>query len=308
MPKKRIFITGGTGFFGKSLLAEWQKAPEANYELLILSRDSKKFLAQNPDFANLPFVSFLDGDLRDFTFPHGKFSALIHAASPAELHISDTEISSIIIDGTKRVLDFCSFAGIDNLLFISSGAVYGEASCAEVKFSEADLCRPYTAYGKSKLLVEELCLKSKIPCKIARCFSFIGEYLPLDKHFAAGNFIRNCLNNENIKINGDGKAQRSYMYAVDLIKTIWQILKLPDDKLIMNVGSDQAISIKKLAKEIKKAAKSSSSIIIENKASSSKQNRVYLPNIDLMKMKIKLPKTHTLQEALKKIIAYHQDN
>lgn len=67
---QRIFITGGTGFFGKSILDYRLRHPEflRDAELTILSRDPAAFIAANPRLANQPGVAFVQGDIRTFNF------------------------------------------------------------------------------------------------------------------------------------------------------------------------------------------------------------------------------------------------
>lgn len=102
---------------------------------------------------------------------------------------------SIIVDGTKRVLDFCRSRKVPRLLLTSSGAVYGPQEPECERMAETHPCRPVTAYGQGKLEAERLCLDSGVETVIARCFAFVGPYLPLGIHFAAGNFLRDALEN-----------------------------------------------------------------------------------------------------------------
>ena len=104
---KRILLTGGTGFFGKSLLDALLAGGYPEYRWLVLSRDPEHFLETCPEFRALADrVEFLRGDIRSFTFPGGRFDAVLHAATPAVLGMDDREMESIIVDGTKHVLDF----------------------------------------------------------------------------------------------------------------------------------------------------------------------------------------------------------
>ena len=125
---RRIFITGGTGFFGKSMLDYRLRHPDwewAQAEWIILSRAPERFAAEYPQLANQEGISFVAGDVRDFAFPQGPFDAIIHAATSAVTTLSDEEMTSVILDGVRHVVDFAKATGCRTILFTSSGAVYG---------------------------------------------------------------------------------------------------------------------------------------------------------------------------------------
>ena len=251
---KSIFLTGGTGFFGKNILKNIgvaNKAYSSDIRVTILSRNPDRFVNEFPELVKGHKVSFISGDIRNFVLPSSiKFDYVIHGATEASAKLekeNPKEMYSLVVDGTKHLLKQIKGRGVDRLLFISSGAVYGEQPPELSHIHENFPCAPVTSYGKGKVEAEKLCLNSAIPNSIARCFAFVGPYLPLDTHFAIGNFILNGLKNEPIIIKGDGRPYRSYMYADDLAEWLWTILINGKNGEAYNIGSEEAISIANLA-------------------------------------------------------------
>ena len=248
---RRIFITGGTGFFGKSMLDYRLRHPDwewAQAEWIILSRAPERFAAEYPQLANQAGISFVGGDVRDFAFPQGPFDAIVHAATSAVTTLSDAEMTSVILDGAWHVVDFAKATGCRTILFTSSGAVYGPRTAPA---AESDVCNPTTAYGKGKLAAERLLVGSGLEIKIARCFAFVGPYLNRKIHYAIGNFIQDCLDGKPIIINGDGTPLRSYLYADDLVKWLFAILERGEAGRPYNVGSAESLSIRALAEKVR---------------------------------------------------------
>jgi dTDP-glucose 4,6-dehydratase len=265
---KSIFLTGGTGFFGKWLLESFIYINEKmalNAKITTLTRNPESFLKDFPFYKeHLNTVQFVKGDILSYDFNlDEKFQFIIHAATAASDSLNKNNpllMMDTITIGTRKVLDFAITQQLEGFLFVSSGAVYGKQpwNVTNVKESDSfkiDINSSSSAYAEGKRIAELYCStyyeKHKVPIKIARCFAFVGPYLPLDTHFAIGNFINNVLNNQDIVIKSDGSTKRSYMYSSDLMIFLWRILVIGEQNNPYNVGSDDVISVKHLAEKVK---------------------------------------------------------
>jgi len=260
---KSIFITGGTGFFGRWLLesfAHANKALNLNLEVVVLSRDIEAFRRKAPHLALDPAIQFHEGDVTTFAFPSGTFTHIIHAATTSadETFKGEDPLRKFdtLASGTRRTLEFAAGCGTQRFLFASSGVAYGVAPAHMVSIPESFSGAPDTldvdsALGHGKRSAEFLCAcfaaKYGWDLSIARCFSFVGPFLPLDLHYAIGNFIQQAQQSQEIIVNGDGVPLRSYLYMADLVAWLLTLLLKGPSGQIFNVGSDQAISVRDLA-------------------------------------------------------------
>jgi nucleoside-diphosphate-sugar epimerase len=263
---QRIFITGGTGFFGAWLLESFAWANShlrLDASLVVLTRDVEAFQKRAPHLANDRAIHFHVGDIGDFAFPDGDFSHIIHAAATSAVATFNNEDPLVkfdtVVSGTRHTLDFAAQCHVGKFLLTSSGVVYGKQPFGITHISEdyceaPDLADPDSAWGESKRAAELLCAlyskKHGIETKIARCFSFVGPYLLLDIHYAIGNFIQDGLSGGPIRVNGDGTPYRSYLYAADLSIWLWTILLKGESCRPYNVGSEEAITIANLANAV----------------------------------------------------------
>jgi dTDP-glucose 4,6-dehydratase len=307
LSKKRIFLTGGTGLFGKWLLEHFQTV-EA--DVVVLSRNPMQFITQFPMPRQNLNITFVQGDVRDFSFPDGQFDYVIHAATEASAKLekeNPDEMYSVIVDGTRRVLEFSKQAGVKRLLYVSSGAVYGVQPPELPYLPETFLCNPVTVYGKGKLKAEQLCLESGVETVIARPFAFVGPWLPLDVHFAIGNFIGSCLRNEPIEIKGDGTPVRSYMYGSDLAEWLLTILLRGEPESAYNVGSDEAISIFDLALLVRECAGTQNEIVVHGKKIDGALPARYVPSVSRAQTELALCRQCSLSDAICRTINWYRN-
>lgn len=307
---QNLFLTGGTGFFGKSLLESFSAASQLwnlDIQIWILSRDPCLFSKHHPRLAALPCIHWVKGDIQSFEFNDKiNFSHVIHAATPTRSDVN-TE--------TKRILQFAATCKASNFLLTSSGAVYGSHLPGLQRYTEEQSTdpspnEPSNAYCESKRIAEFLCCdfskKNSLQVKIARCFALLGPYLPLDAQFAAGNFIADGIAGRPIRVKSDGSAYRSYLFADDLIVWLLTILLHGQDCRPYNVGSDEAVSILELAKKI--AEHFDQSVAPLAQSPTPPHPLSYIPSIGRARAELGLTILTPMDLALTKSIGWHRKN
>jgi nucleoside-diphosphate-sugar epimerase len=317
MRGQRVFITGGTGFFGMWLLETFAYANETmslGASATVLTRDPQKFAKKAPHLSNRHDIALWQGDVRDFVFPDGEFSYVIHAGTTSGLPVAPLEMFETILYGTQHVLDFAATHRTRKFLFVSSGAVYGIQPSEIDRIPETyqgalDPLQPSSAYGEGKRAAELLCVLMSnqygFEAKIARCFAFVGPHLPLDQHFAIGNFISDAIEQRPIRIKGDGTAQRSYLYASDLAIWLWTILGQGLPSRSYNVGSDVAIAIGELGKLMIELSGKEGSVIIEQQPVVGRSAHRYIPSIQVAQQELNLKLHNDLSTSIRKTIDWY---
>jgi dTDP-glucose 4,6-dehydratase len=144
-----------------------------------------------------------------------------------------------------------------------------------------------------------------IQTKIARCFAFVGPYLPLDIHYAIGNFIRDGLNGGPIVVSGDGTPYRSYLYAADLAIGLWTILFKGKSCEPYNVGSENEISIAELAQTVAKCFEKSIEVKIAKTPQHGKPSERYMPSTKRAVL-LGLTSTVNVKQSISKTIKFSQ--
>jgi dTDP-glucose 4,6-dehydratase len=320
MRGSRLFLTGGTGFFGCWLVESFLAANRQfnlQARITVLTRSPEAFQEKCPHLSGDPALTLLRGDIANFDFPSGEYPYVIHAATEASAKMiaeRPQQMLATILDGTRRSLEFATTHGTRKYLLTSSGAVYGEQPPEVTHIAEdfpgtPNPVRPSSVYEEGKRAAELMCAVYQaafpIECKIARCFAFVGPHLPLDTHFAVGNVLRNAMREEPIRGEGDGTPKGSYMYAADLAIWLWTMLFRASGLDPINVGSDHSISIRELAQAVPAAIGSSSQVQIAKLPEPGVPLRQYVPSITKAGEKLGLTCSIGLDEALRRTAGWY---
>lgn len=311
---KIILITGVSGFFGWWILnfflfVNLSRGNKSKIKIIGLTRDveslKKKIIFPTNE------LSLYHVDLNKPFKIKEDYDYVIHMATTSahETFNGEPDIAKINLleNGTKHLLAQIS-KKVKKILFTSSGVVYAQSNKLvneESPLFISDSPNTGLAYGKVKAenILTEYSRENNIDFVIARCFSFVGPNLPMNIHYAIGNFIENALNKNDIVINGDGLPRRSYLYITDTV--VWLIKLLIFRKGIYNVGSSDSISIYDLAKKIKTITSSNTNIVVKGDSNDSVGNlkrNVYVPNVSKIKKDLKVNVYHSLDDSILRTI------
>ncbi len=313
MREVRIFLTGGTGFFGCWLLETFLYARDRLQlpaTITVLTRSPEAFRTKAPRLAGHAAVELLAGDVRSFAFPKTRFTHVIHAATDASASLNRDHplvMFDTIVEGTRHTLDFALASGARRFLLTSSGAVYGAQPSNVTHIGEESRVGPEPsdpkwAYGEGKRAAELLCAiyhkQFGLECTIARCFAFAGPYLPLDIHYAIGNFIRDAMRGGPVKIGGDGTPYRSYLYAADLAVWLWTILLRGAPCRPYNVGSEHDLTIAQLGEVVAATLGIADNVTTARNPVLGASPERYVPSTERARTELGLRETVSLEEAI----------
>jgi nucleoside-diphosphate-sugar epimerase len=315
---QRLFITGGTGFVGAWLLEVivWckerrGKGPSAE----VLTRTPEQFTARLPHLAAGVVLS--QGDILKEVKPAATPDFIFHAATPASATLNELNprlMFDTIVVGMGNVLEMADAASKPRMLFTSSGAVYGRQPPELNHVSEDFLGAPdpllsTNAYHEGKRAAELLGSIANgqgiADMVTARLFAFVGPYLPIDTHFAIGNFIRDALSGGPIIVGGDGTPVRSYQYATDMMVWLLTLLVRGEPGRAYNVGSEKEIDIATLAETVATEA-GGNAVEIHGTPMPGKLAERYVPDCSRARLELGLVNHVDLEEAIRRTAQWHR--
>ena len=293
---KIVTIIGGSGFVGKSYIDAFTTGFLNKFKIKkinIICRNIKKVQLI---YSKTKKINLIKGDISKLkSIP--KSDLIIYCADKANLQ-KIKKPKEFFLKSKKSINNFCELVKgmrATKVLYVSSGSIYKYKKIDLLKKKKIMNRQLYTLIKfNSEEKIREL-KKFNIKTSIARCFTFIGPWLPRNEHFAIGNFINDGLEKKRILVKSKIRTIRSYMYADDLAFWLTKIgFNSKKNTRIFDVGSDKPIEIFHLAKLIGKVFNKKITV----KGNIYKGLDKYLPNIKKAKKELKLKITYNLKKSI----------
>ena len=201
---------------------------------------------------------------------------------------------------------------------LSSGAVYGDSPSRRPVSEDTAMALggpQDSSYHVGKRAAEDICREAAaggLPVSIARLFTFLGAYLPLDRHFAVGNFVADALRGGPVVVRGDGSPVRSYLYGCDMALWLWTILLAGQTGQAYNVGSERHVTIGEIARIVAAAARPDVTVDVRSRPEASGApgptgggGAWYVPSTAKAREELGLDEWTSLEQGVARMIAWY---
>ena len=249
-----ILVTGGAGFIGKNLVKFLLEKENSVTIFDNFSNSSEKSI----NFLTEMGAKIVKGDItniKDLENVIENYDTIIHLAaqiSVLESIKNPDKTFQVNVEGTNNVLSICKKNFVKKIVIASSAAVYGESS-QNNQLKEESQMEPISPYGESKMKMEQNIIKfannNKIDYVILRFFNIYGIGQSPEYAGVITKFLKNIINEESLKIFGDGLQTRDFVAIHDVIQSIYNAL-ICDKNGVFNIASGEKITIKELAKQM----------------------------------------------------------
>ena len=261
MKNKTFLVTGGTGFIGSNIC-----------KLLIKKKYRVKIFDNNlrGDLNNIKKIKkkikFIKGDIRNsdaLIRASRNTDAVIHLAyinGTKYFYTKPVLVLDVAVKGIINVIEACMKNGIKELYLASSSEVYQTPNKIPTDEHESlkipNIFNPRYSYGGGKILTELMGIHyGKKYFKKMIIFRPHNVYGPnMGYEHVIPEFIKRfkSLKKKKFKIQGTGNEIRSFIYIEDFIAAFNTILNRGKHLNIYNIGTNEKIKIKDLARKLSK--------------------------------------------------------
>ncbi len=315
--KNTILVTGGAGFIGSHLC---EKLLQSNNKVILLDKFQEsrhnKIKQQNiSDIKKYPNLTIVDADVNDSPkiskiFKEQNISYVIHlanGASVSESIIDPLKTAKTNIIGSTSLFEKATQFKIKHVVFASSALVYG--SKAKLPMSEDDPCiSPTSSYAVSLRTIELMAKVYNhlygIPITGLRLFPVMGPKMRQDLFLPV--LISAILKDVPVKIYGNGKTARSYIYIDDIVAGIISSLFHPQDYQIINLGSTKPVSLLEIVAMVEKIMQKKAKLIFKPQ----RQEEIphLIPSLEKARKLLKFEPQVKIEEGIKRYIKWYMDN
>jgi UDP-glucose 4-epimerase len=259
-----FLITGAAGFLGSHLA---NRLVRENHHV----RGIDDLSTGDPESLS-PEVLFTRGDVNDrpklWTVLQG-VDCVYHLAarvSVPESIIYPREYNAVNVNGTVALMEAMRDVGVRRVVFISSGAVYGNQEGQPV--SENAVPFPGSPYAVSKLSAEyyvrtigDLWGIETVSLRVFNAYG-PGQRLPASHPPVIPNFLKQAIRGGTIVIHGDGSQTRDYVYLDDAICAMISAATAPGlDNLVINVGSGTETTVREMVRLVLELTNSKAEVV-----------------------------------------------
>lgn len=302
MVKKKILITGATGFLGSAFLKRGRELEAQLYPTASEKGKRQGVTIEGMDLTNFPEVSKVIKRVKPEIIYH--LGAFVNLARDFQVAQKCIEAN---FKGTLHLLEALRDIKLERLIYANTEEVYGEGL---IPYQEDKVVNPPSPYAITKIAGEYL---SKIYAHTfgfklisLRIGTFYGPGQP--KHRFISQIIIRALKNEDIPLTS-GKKKRDYVYIDDVIDALVlaKEVSLSEDFVVINIGGGVSYSLKELVEKVLKITKSKSKCLYGKISERALEADKWLMDIgrawQLLSWK---PKT-SLEEGIKKTVAYYRN-
>ncbi|MCM0756465.1 SDR family oxidoreductase [Desulfovibrio aminophilus] len=266
--RKRILVTGGSGFIGSHLCA---RLLEEGCEVLCADNF---FTGRKENVVPLLGNPYFELLRHDITFPLyvevDEIYNLACPASPIHYQFDPVQTTKTSVHGAINMLGLAKRIKA-KILQASTSEVYGdpvEHPQRESYWGNVNPIGPRACYDEGKRCAETLFFdyhrQHRLRIKVARIFNTYGPNMALNDGRVVSNFIVQALRGEPITVYGEGSQTRSFCYVDDLVDGLVRFMNSGDDCTgPVNLGNPGEFTILELARKVVEMTGSKSEIIFE---------------------------------------------
>jgi UDP-glucose 4-epimerase len=254
-----FLITGAAGFLGSALANRLAREGHQVRGLDDLSTGDPQGLS--------PDVLFTRGDVNDrpklWTLLQD-VDCVYHLAARvlvSESVLYPREYNAVNVGGTVSLMEAMRDVGVRRVVFVSSGAVYGDQD--EQPLDEQAFPNPHSPYAVSKLSAEHyvrtignLWAIETVSLRVFNAYG-PGQHLPPSHPAVIPNFIRQAVRGGTLVVHSDGRQTRDYVFVDDVVNAMVAAATADEiNRLVINVGSGVETSVRELARMVLDVTKS----------------------------------------------------